>query len=206
MIIHINGSSGAGKSTLGAALKKAGYYVIETDDIDDEIMLKLIKKYPNAFDTAKDTNTIFKIHDKLYEDAFRALVKKHKNIIFVGLIHHKKKRIENVIGVTAKSKYDIHKYFIKVDPEVNFKRLMIRTINDLCKNRQAIETLITNSKNLNTMDKLLLYKYKIRTSVPFDDIAAFTKKAKKREMRNKKEGYQILSSKEIYNAILMIDV
>jgi dephospho-CoA kinase len=45
MIIHINGSSGAGKSTLGTALKKAGYYVIETDDIDDEIMLKLIKKY-----------------------------------------------------------------------------------------------------------------------------------------------------------------
>ncbi len=206
MIIHINGSSGAGKSTLGAALKKAGYYVIETDDIDDEIMLKLIKKYPNAFDTAKAANVVFKIHDKLYEDAFRALVKKHKNIIFVGLIHHKKKRIENVIGVTAKSTYDIHKYFIKVDPEVNFKRLMIRTINDLCKNRQAIETLINNSKNLNTLDKLLLYKYKIRTSVPFDDVSAFTKKAKKREMRNKKEGYQILSSKEIYNTILMIDV
>jgi adenylate kinase family enzyme len=201
MIIHINGASGAGKSTLGAALKKAGYYVIETDDIDDDIMLKLIKKYPNSFDTAKAANLVYKIHDKLYEDAFKALIKKHKNIIFVGLIHHKKKRIENVI---ASKTQEIHKYYIKVDPEVNFKRLLIRTMNDLCKNRQAIENLINSSKNLNTMDKLLLYKYKIRTSIPFDDIASFIKKTKKREMRNKKEGYQVLGSKEIYNAVVGI--
>ena len=198
MLIHINGASGSGKSTLGAALKKAGFFVIETDDIDDNIMLKLIKKYPNSFDTKKDTDKIFKLHEKLYKETIQALIDKHKFLIFVGLIHHKKESLEKIIDPKVKVDY---KFFIKINPVVNFKRLMIRTMNDLCKNRQEIENMINNSKNLNTTDKLLLYKYKIRAPFPFDSIENFTKYAKKRELKNKKEGYKILSSKEIYTFI-----
>ncbi len=191
MIIHINGNSGSGKSTLGEKLKKTEFTIIETDDIDDDIMLKLIKKYPNAFDSRKETEKMFKIHDKLYEDIIYSLIEKNKNIIFVGIIHHKKNILKNAD----------YKYYIKIEPEVNFKQLAIRTLNDLCKNRQDIESMIVNSKNLNTTDKILLYKYKIRAPFPFDDLTSFTKKVKKRELKYKNEGYKIMESKDILNDI-----
>jgi len=196
MIIHINGGSGSGKSTLGATLKKAGYFVIETDDIDDHIMLNLIKKHPNAFDSRKSTDAIFKIQSKLYEEQINKLIAKYKNIIFVGIIHHKKNLLKNAD----------HKYYIHVDYETHFKQLATRTLNDLCNNRKEILKMINNSKNLNTTDKMLLYKYKIRAPFPFDDLNGFIQKTKKRELKYKKEDYKIMSAKDIYSDIIKLNL
>ena len=47
MIIHILGPSGSGKTTLGKKLSKINknIIVLDTDDIDDKNILKLLPKY-----------------------------------------------------------------------------------------------------------------------------------------------------------------
>ena len=183
-IIVINGPSGAGKSTLGLQLKKFAK-VIETDDIDDAIMLKLMKGKSD-----KDLPNIFKQREKEYVERLENLIneyaKSNKWLILVGILHCKKELYKNIE----------HKYYIDIDPTINFQQLIQRTLNDVCKHKDSIIKLFKDS-NLDIADKVLLHKYKMRTPFPID-YKDYCKNHAIRKNKHKKQGYLVLNAKVIY--------
>ena len=204
MIICINGNPGAGKSTLGESLvklnKNKGIYkikVVETDDIDDGICLDLIK-HAGKQATDKDLPALRKKRKTMYKATIVDLIKKYTNndvvLVFVGILHHDEDLFANIKL----------KYYIDIDPETNFKQLLTRTANDICKNKDAIISALTNNTDKpGIANKLLLHKYKIRSDFPigYDD---FIKRYKKKRTEHKKKGYKLATKEEIYSNIQKI--
>ena len=83
-IIHILAASGSGKTTLGQKLKEYSdkFAVIELDDIDDPIALKMLNnpKYSKLAlsKKEKDNNEYFDIKDKKGLIAINKLIKKYQ--------------------------------------------------------------------------------------------------------------------------------
>lgn len=194
-IIHINGVSGSGKSTLARLISKnKKFYVIDTDDIDDKNALKIINnnKYDNLF-TDKNMGKFFRLKDKMNDMDMKDIVEKAK-------INNK---ILVVVGLTINVPNANYKYLIKTNPVLNYKRLNMRTIDDLCKNYNNIKKLLNSKKSIHKIAMLLLHKYKIRLPMP-QDPPEFERRIKAFEKRGKKDKFIILDADNIYRKVISL--
>ena len=191
MIFHIDGPSGIGKTILGLKLQKniKNVKVIETDSIDDETVLAMLKdlKYENVF-TDKGMKKFFDIKGKINLKKVDKIIKQTKShIIFIGL--------------TITIPNPDYKYYIKADAETLFKRRGARLISDICKYKNdVIKTY--SMKNQHKARVLQIWKYKIRSGLPvrhriIDEINRETKEAKKKK-------YKIIDANTIYKEIITI--
>ena len=181
MIIHVAGPSGSGKSTLGSKLKELpNTLVIDTDDIDDETMIK---------DKPKSSENRIKINLKKIKTIIKK--NKHKNIIILGI---------SFFGECDPMHYSDYGFFINIDLERLYKQYVTRTINDLCNNKEAILELVET--NHSEVSDIASHLYKIRNvlDLDFDNFSNNTKRFAQRYM-DKHVGYKAMSSKRIYNEI-----
>ncbi len=195
-IIHILAASGSGKTTLGLKLKEYSnkFAIIELDDIDDPIALKMLSnpKYSKLASSKKekDNNEFFDIKDKKGLIIINKLIKKYqkenKIVILTGLSIDVKK-----INITEK-------YYINIDPKQLFRQFNLRTLDSIVKNYKEIKSVIEN-ENPEKVDGILLYKYKLRNSF----LANYNYMAGNLEDRIKKnKDYKLMFFDEIYNDII----
>ena len=136
-IIHILAEPGSGKTTLGEKLQKYSnkFAVIELDDIDDPIGLKMLNesKYLKLISSNKHSD-----HKKFFKE------KDKKGIIELNKLIKKYQKDDKIIIITGLS-IDIKnipitdKYFIDIDPKQLFKQLNLRTLGDIVKYHKDIE-------------------------------------------------------------------
>jgi len=197
-IIHILAEPGSGKTTLGLKLKDYSnkFAIIELDDIDDPIALKMLDtpRYLKLALSKKesDNKKFFNIKDNKGVIQINKLIKKYqkenKIVVITGL------------SIDIKNIEITDKYFINIDPKKLFKQLNLRTLNDIVKQHKKIESLIENeNENPEKTNLILLYKYKLR--VPFladyNDLSRFLEN----RIKNNTD-YKLMSFDEIYNDII----
>ena len=194
-IIHILAEPGSGKTTLGEKLQKYSnrFAVIELDDIDDPIGLKMLNesKYLKLISSNKhsDHQKFFKAKDKKGIIELNKLIKKYqkedKIIIITGL------------SIDIKNIPITDRYFIDIDPKLIFKRLNLRTLGDIVKHHKDIEKLI-ETESPEKVNKILLYKYKLRAPflADYSDVKRFLEN---RIKKNKK--YKLITFDKIYGEI-----
>jgi hypothetical protein len=84
-------------------------------------------------------------------------VRKHKIIVIVGFTD---------FGYLKKSKAEIHKYCIKVNAKVNYRRLNMRHIDSICEQRDEIEKHLNRPvSQLKLSESYLIYKFKVRRPI-----------------------------------------
>lgn len=184
-IIIITGPSGAGKTTLGNQIKATykDLVIIDADDIDDASFIELYndnKQFRNMVDTNDgDPQTM---HEKrTLEKRNRIIAKNHnKTIVFIGF-------------TVPLNDLEHIGYFIDVPIDINFKRVSKRTLNDICKNANALEVAIDTDKHLTSLSPLFLFKYKIRSRFPYD-YDRFVEYCKKQREDAINLGYKVLPS------------
>jgi adenylate kinase family enzyme len=195
-IIHILGEPGSGKTSIGLKLKEYSdkFAIIELDDIDDPIALKMLNnpKYLRLALSTKDSDNteFFNIKDKKGTAQITKLIKQYQ--------------IENKIVVITGLSIDIKnisitdKYFINIDPKILFKQLNLRTLNYIVKYHTEIKSLIEN-ENPEKINHILLYKYNLRAPflADYNDVARFLQNKIKQN-----KTYKLLFSDEIYNDII----
>ena len=96
-------------------------------------------------------------------------------------------------------KYATYKYFIDIEPHKNYKQYLHRTYNDICLNCDKIQSLIKKETNPHKLDLLLIHKYKIRPSPPYDD---FVDNIRHRRSDAERDGYSIMDFDSIYQDII----
>ena len=195
-IIHILAEPGSGKTTLGLKLKDYSnkFAIIELDDIDDPIALKML-----------DTPKYFKLLVSKKESDFKNffILKNNKCVIQINKLikkYQKENKIVVITGVTIdiKNIEITDKYFINIDPKQLFKQLNLRTLNDIVKQNKKIQFLIEN-ENPEKINHILLYKYKLRA--PF--LANYNRLTSFLENRIKtNKDYKLMLFDEIYNDII----
>ena len=195
-IIHILAASGSGKTTLGLKLKEYSnkFAIIELDDIDDPIALKLLDN-PKMLKLSlskkeKDNKEFFNTKDKKGVIQINKLIKKYKKenkiIVLTGLSIDIKK-----IPITDK-------YYINIDPEQLFRQFNLRTLGDIVKNYKEIRTLIEN-ENPEKINGILLFKYKLRGKF-LANYNMMTENLK--NMIEKNKDYKLMFFDEIFNDII----
>ena len=195
-IIHILASSGSGKTTLGLKLKEYSnkFAIIELDDIDDPIALKLLDN-PKMLKLAlskkeKDNKEFFDTKDKKGVIQINKLIKKYqkenKIVVLTGLSIDIKK-----IPITDK-------YYINIDPEQLFRQFNLRTLDDIVKNYKEIRSLIEN-ENPEKINNILLFKYKLRGKF-LANYNMIAENLKNRIEKNK--DYKLMFFDEIFNDII----
>ena len=193
-IIHILALPGSGKTTLGLKLKDYSnkFAIIELDDIDDLIALKMLDtpKYLKLAVSKKEND------NKKFDN-----IKDNKGVIQINKLIKKYQKENKIVVITGLS-IDIKnieitdKYFINIDPKKLFKQLNLRTLNDIVKQNKEIQTLIENPEKTN---HILLYKYKLRS--PF--LANYNNVSRFLENRIKtNKDYKLMLFDEIYNDII----
>jgi len=195
-IIHILAEPGSGKTTLGLKLKDYNnkFAIIELDDIDDPIALKML-------DTPKYLKLALSKKNSDNKEFFN--IKDNKGVIQINKLIKKYQKENKIVVITGLS-IDIKnieitdKYFINIDPKKLFKQLNLRTLNDIVKQRKEINYLIEN-ENPEKVNHILLFKYKLRR--PF--LADYNDMSRFLENRIKKnKDYKLMSFDEIYNDII----
>jgi len=190
-VIHITGAAGCGKSTLGQRLKNCDKFtVIELDDIDDSVALKLMSedKYLKLIcsEDKQDNNKFLEEKSKLVVSEINKLVHKSKIPIIVGRC------------VDLKTVPITHKYYINTEPKKLFKQCNLRTLNDIVNNYDEIKSLIEN-KSPEEVHHIMLYKYKIR--VGFLRTIQSVKNSLDNDSK-KLSDYKSMASDEIYDEII----
>ena len=195
-IIHILAEPGSGKTTLGLKLKDYSnkFAIIELDDIDDPIALKML-------DTPKFLKLAVSKKESDNKKFFN--IKDNKGVIQINKLIKKYQKENKIVVITGLS-IDIKnieitdKYFINIDSKQLFKQLNLRTLNDIVKQNKEIQTLIEN-ENPEKINHILLYKYKLRAPflADYNDMSRFLKNRIK-----KNKDYKLMSFDEIYNDII----
>lgn len=195
-IIHLLAEPGSGKTSLGLKLKdySTKIVVIELDDIDDPIALKMLNtpKYLKLAVSKKDSDNkkFFNIKDNKGVIQINKLIKKYqkenKIVVITGL------------SIDIKNIEITDKYFINIDPKKLFKQLNLRTLNDIVKQNKEIQSLIKN-ENPEKTNHILLYKYKLRAPflADYNDVSRFLENSIK-----KNKDYKLMSFDDIYNDII----
>ena len=195
-IIHILAEPGSGKTTLGLKLKDYSnkFAIIELDDIDDPIALKMldIPKYLKLAVSKKEND-----NEKFLN------IKDNKCVIQINKLIKKYQKEDKIVVITGLS-IDIKnikitdKYFINIDPKQLFKQLNLRTLNDIVKQNKEIQFLIEN-ENPGKINHILNYKYKIRAPflADYNDLSRFLEN----RIKNNTD-YKLMSFDEIYNDII----
>jgi len=198
MIFHILGPSGSGKTTLGKKLAKKckNTIVLDTDDIDDENALKLLKKYDVSIKKEqkqflKERKSLNKIElDKFLEK------NKNKNIIFVGF---------DFGGMEKISKLADHKFSIKIDHDILFRQYNLRTLDYITKNKKEIKSLLENDKiSIDNIFEIITLKFKIRNGFKCVDGPFLYHEIVRRKQEAKDKNYKYKTSDEIFEEILNI--
>ena len=195
-IIHILAEPGSGKTTLGLKLKDYSnkFAIIELDDIDDPIALKMLDtpKYLKLALSKKDSD------NEKFEN-----IKDNKGVIQINKLIKKYQKENKIVVITGLS-IDIKnieitdKYFINIDPKKLFKQLNLRTLNTIIKQHKEIQSLIEN-ENPEKINLMLLYKYELRAPflADYNDISRFLENRIKEH-----KDYKLILFDEIYNDII----
>lgn len=198
MIIHILGPSGSGKTTLGKKLAKINknIIVLDTDDIDDKNILKLLPKYNMKYQ--KNRTKIFNERAKLNKSDLNKFLDKNKDkdIIFVGF---------DFDGMEKIPKLATKKYSIKIDHDTLFRQYNLRTLNLISKYKKDLEKLLKNKRqNIDNIWSLLSYKYKIRNGLFGMNPPQISNDIKNRKKEAKKKKYKYITSDEIFKDIKIL--
>ncbi|SIP86155.1 Putative helicase [Pacmanvirus A23] len=160
ILIHVSGPSGGGKTTMMkiissklTKIKKQNTLLVDTDEIDDRIILQLIQnpKYQKWFDNPNDKNKakIGKIHSKFVREEFKKLLATGKNIVLFGIS----------LGYIHDADY---KYTIKIDPETCYKQSMLRTLNDITQNADKIRKVLKSNLSPEVIRTYCIHKFHLR--------------------------------------------
>jgi uridine kinase len=199
MIIHISGPSGSGKTTLLDRLKKkigSKAIFIDTDEIDDKHALKLLKipKVKKLIEQC-NLNAVFKLKTAANVKYIKKMMAKAnetgKAIIIVGLAFG---------GAADPAGYATKKYYIDTPMEVVYKRIQLRTLDEIVSQKDAIKKIINSNVNAEIKKFLAVHKLKIRQDLlapwcPFkEDWAIFIR-------THKKQGYKFMLADKIEESI-----
>ncbi len=189
-IFNIIGPTGSGKSYLLEVLKRKlrnKCIYIDTDDIDDHNSLDYLKTHEID---GKNIDTYFKHLNKQNSIDIKQLIEnQNKPIIIAGLS----------IDV---SKYATKGYCIRIHPENHYRQLMLRTLEDIRQNHDALHKLLKSKHSINTIFEYAVKKYKIRFGfiVPPQDVESLIQRYYDVAKRKK---YKIMTFDEIYTDILL---
>lgn len=188
IIIHINGPSGAGKSTINKELTKQyanKIEVIETDDIDDKVVLELLKKNTNI-------NKIEKQRDKQCKEQLE------------HIINNSNKKIIIITGMTIMPKLVTYGFTIKINPKLLYKQHQLRNLEIISKNKNKIKNILENDEfNPDYKYNLIKFTFGIRGSfgMKYTDFISRVDRAKKESIENK---YKYLDKNKIIDHVAKI--
>lgn len=190
MILHINGPSGAGKTFLGNKLSKI-HNIVDTDDIDDKNSIELSKKH--KLTNKSEIRLYNKELRKANKDAINDILKKHKNIIFIGFLH---------IGMELLDKKIDYGFTIKVDPSILWRQSNLRTLDYLHNNYDEIKRLLESNNSDIKIHNLLQKQYKIRSGFDCIGPIGLANNNKYYKHKAKQDKYLYATSDVIYQGIL----
>ena len=164
--------------------------IIDTDDIDDPNSIKILEKY--NYDSKKYEEFMDKeLTKKNKRDLNKIISNNHgKIIIIVGFLHLGMQHIKPLKG-----------YIIKIEPEILFKQYNLRTATYIHQNYDEIKTLLTGNTNSEVLHFIFSKKFGIRDGFDCAGIDDFKQNIERQKKRAKDNGYQYLSSDEIYENI-----
>jgi len=179
VIIHIDGVQGAGKSYICSNIKNIK--CVDTDDIANTAYKIIEDSQTTSNKIPRTMKNIRTICDRLINE----YIQNNRIIVFVGM--------------TAKIPKPTHTFFIKItDFTTVYKRLLLRELDKIIKNKDAIKHAIetmTNPKfNLIQRTSELSVKFPVN----FDDFIA---DYKERLNDAKKQGYKPKTQDQIINFI-----
>jgi hypothetical protein len=183
MIIHIDGVQGSGKSYICSKIKniKCSIKCIDTDDI--------MKEAINIIETSQNTNNkmprTIKQLDKIKKQIVDYYIKKYDNIIFAG--------------ITVTIINPDYKFFIKITDFSNvYKRLLLRELNKIIKNKNKIIKHITMEDDPKEIEIQRIADLSLRFPFEYD---SFIKDYKERLKEAKNKKYVIKTQEEIIDFI-----
>ena len=204
MIIHIAGPSGSGKTTLGNKINKNNKCIIvDTDDIDDHNFNRLLKSNiefrksimgttNRKWSTILDNKNLEKLN-KIIQIA----KKQNKVLIITG--------ISFAFSKADPSKIADKKYFINIDNETLFRRVNLRMLDDIIKNKSKIKNLFKNEKTnmLNIITHKLSHQFNLRG--PFiESYYMIVEDNNKKQKEYKQNNYKILTPEQIYKSVMKL--
>lgn len=186
-IVMIDGPSGSGKTTIGNKIKNKykNVLVVDSDKIDDGNFLYLYennKKFREMIQ--KQKGKPYDIHNKLNIKKRNKIIAKNKDkhIIFIGF-------------TVPLGDIKHIRYYIDIDPKLNFQRINSRTLDSICDNKKEIKEIL-KKENPNAFDMLTLYKYEIRQRFPI--VYNNLKKGNMTKRKNaRKKGYKVMKADKI---------
>lgn len=136
---------------------------------------------------------IFKAKDNLNMEWFKDTITKNpnKDIIIIGL----------AFGYLP-IKYADHKFSIKIDPETLYNRVYLRTFKTIIDNKKEIEALLKSNIHPDVKKFMSVHKFQLRQDFigPYcpsiNDLKQFYND-------DKKKGYKIMTSDDIFKQIKM---
>ena len=156
-IVFVDGPSGSGKTTLLKNLASKTVETFDTDEYDDIISLILLSKPSTA---------------SLPDSSFNKLKDSHLKKALVKAIESSKKPTVVVAGVQVRlvdrlfPKTDVNRYFLNTPAEVVFRRVNLRHLEMISRNKKKIADLLKSSRSTDEISRLLLYLYKLRIGFP----------------------------------------
>ncbi|QYB17769.1 AAA 18 domain protein [Pacmanvirus S19] len=198
ILIHVSGPSGSGKTTMMKTIsskltkvKKQNILLVDTDEIDDKIILHLIQnpKYQKWFDNPNSVNKtkIGKIYNGLVREEFKKLLAMGKNIVLFGIS----------LGYIHDADY---KYTIKIDPETCYKQSMLRTLNDITQNADKIRKILKSNLSPEVIRTYCIHKFHLRHN--FIDSVSSLETWREFYKEEAKEGYTALPFDKIIDKII----
>jgi broad-specificity NMP kinase len=197
-IIHITGPSGSGKSHLEQRIKDEfdnDIVILDTDKIDDMHALELLKNDKIRKEIIGDNiNYFFNKKDKLNKQYLDKFIKNNKSkpIIIIGMSFGQLPRT-----------YADHKFCIKIDPEVLYKRIYLRTLKEICTHNEKIEQLLKSKEHPEIIKALMVHKFHLRQDF-IGSYSPLVNHVKRFYEEQKKDKYKIITSDEILKAIQKI--
>lgn len=202
MIIHIEGVSGSGKTTLGKKISsQLKIDVIDIDDIHHANGLKIIPKTNiNICELSKDKYKVWsEFHEKIFKEYNEELLEVNQIEFNKKLENYKDKHLIIVGGLHSMVIKIDKGYVIKIDKEIRYKQLNIRTLEGIYENYDEIKEILNSDISLYKKQLIIAIKYKVPSSFisPFE---VFRNHKCAEEMSNKL-GYTYATPDEIMNEI-----
>jgi shikimate kinase len=189
-VILISGQSGSGKTTIGNKLSNFDDVIVyDTDDVnfDTRNELKSNSEYNEAIDTGNNETS---------NRMQNTLARKKRDII----INENKNKVIVFVGVTMSfDDIECDKYYIDLDIEEHYKRLSLRTLEEICSNANQIQEIINNVKPRKSLVDIINLGVKQRFPIDFDKMKSIVENSRKFA---EESGYKVMTSKDILREII----